>query len=98
MKRIFGYLLLIISGFIAFQSYQNAQPSPEIEAMSKAKACTDAEGCEIKGDRPHVLQTSITARRYQWETSGGSMVVTCEREYLWFGDWSCSGAPGQLAY
>ncbi|MEZ4385269.1 MAG: hypothetical protein R3A79_28330 [Nannocystaceae bacterium] len=97
MKRIFGYLLLIISGFIAFQSYQNAQPSPEIEAMSKAQACT-AEGCEINGDRPHVLQTSITARRYQWETSAGSMVVTCEREYLWFGNWSCSGAPGQLAY
>ncbi len=98
MKRIFGYVLLIVSGFIAYQSYLNAQPSPEVEAMAKGRACTGAEDCEVKGDRPNVIQTSVVARRYQFLTSGGPVVVSCDREFLWFGDWTCQGAPGELAY
>ena len=98
MKRILGYLLLIVSGFIAIQSYQNAQPSPEVESMARNQACVGADGCEVKGERPNVIQTNIVARRYQWATSNGPVVVSCERQYLWFGDWSCSGSPGQLAY
>ena len=62
--------------------------------MSKKAACEGKEGCEVEGERPNVLQTSITNRRYQWQTNGEMMVVTCEREYVWLGDWSCSGAPG----
>jgi hypothetical protein len=98
MKRILGYVLLIVSGLIAYQSYLNAQPSPEVEAMAKGTACASAEGCEVKGDRPNVIQTSVVARRYQFLTSGGPVVVSCDREYLWFGEWSCAGAPGELAY
>lgn len=98
MKRILGYLLLIISGFIAYQSYANSQPSPQLESQSKVQACAGADGCEVKDARPNVIQTNIVARRYQWATSNGPVVVSCERQYLWFGEWSCASAPGQLAY
>ncbi len=98
MKRVVSFVIFGVCGFIAYQSYQNAQPSPQIEAMARSSACAGADGCEVKGERPNVIQTSVMSRRFQFATSSGDMVVTCEREYIWLGEWSCSGAPGQLAY
>ena len=96
MRRIVGYLLLIISGFIAFQSYQNAQPDAVTEGMARDAACSGKEGCKLSGDLANVIKTDVTSRSYQWATNHGPVVVTCERQYLWFGNWSCSGTPGEI--
>jgi len=100
MKRIVGPVVFCVCACIAYLSYLNSQPNPEIEAMAKAEACasSDVEGCEVKNDRPNVIQTSVVSSRYQFLTSGGAVVVTCKREYVLLGEWSCAGAPGELAY
>lgn len=98
MKRGLSFAIMIICAFVAFQSYSNSQPSPQIESMSRDTACGGAAGCEVKNERPNVLQTSIFERRYQWLTSNGNVVVTCKREYVWWGKWGCTSAPGELAY
>lgn len=96
MRRILGYLLLIISGFIAYQSYLNAQPDAITEGMAREAACAGKEGCKLSGDLPNVMKTDVTSRTYQWATSAGPVVVTCKREYVWFGEWSCAGAGGEI--
>lgn len=98
MKRGISIAIMIICGFVAYQSYVNSQPNPTMEAMSRDSACAGADGCTVKNERPNVLKTSIFNRQYQWATSGGNVVVTCKREYVWWGNWSCASAPGELAY
>ena len=98
MKRVASIVIFAIFAFIALQSYKNAQPSPQIEAMARSTACAGTYGCEVKGERPNVIQTSVMSRRFQFATSSGDMVVTCKREYVWLGEWSCSASAGQLAY
>ncbi|MBK8263315.1 MAG: hypothetical protein IPK80_18470 [Nannocystis sp.] len=96
MRRIAGYLLLIISGFIAYQGFSNAQPDPHTEGLARDLVCAGIDGCSLKGEQWNARETSITARRYQWATSAGPVVVRCEREYLFAGNWACTRSQGEI--
>lgn len=98
MKRGLSFAIFALCGVFAFLSYTNAQPSPQIKGLSRQTACGGAEGCVVKNDDPNVAMTSIFNHRYQWLTSNGNVVVTCKREYVFFGEWSCASAPGELAH
>lgn len=98
MKRGISIAIMIICGFIAFQSYSNAKAGPQVKPLSRESACAGVEGCEVKGDEPSVLMTSTFDHQYQWGTTKGSVVVTCKREYVFVGKWGCTSRPGELAH
>jgi hypothetical protein len=38
----------------------------------------------------------VIRHRYEFNTTQGMMTVTCKRQLLFFGEWSCTVAEGRL--
>jgi hypothetical protein len=89
MRRLIGPALLLASILLAYQSYVNAQPSAEIEAMARGAACQPAAICGAKGGQVQEIQTSSFGHRYRFGVQGGAKWVACKRAWIVGGAWSC---------
>lgn len=85
-----GWVLLALSLYATYEGWRNSQPEPATETMSKPIACQGREGCTVKGERPSEIRTDFFGRDYTWATSAGPVKVSCQREYVLQGAWSCA--------
>ena len=99
MSQVFGYLLLALCLFVAYQGYENSRSEAALsmaEHDAQSVACEIDPSCVLTREQPRVIKADVFRRRYEFQTSTGPVVVTCDRRYIWLGEWSCSAAPGQL--
>ena len=99
MKKAFWFVVLVLCAALSYLSFQNGQPSLEVQRMSKDAACKDLKDCEITADLPFQSATSSFGHKYFWGTKAGNVSVSCKREYMFVGNWQCvrdadPGAPG----
>jgi len=81
---------------VSFQAWNNGKLGPETADLSKAHACDLDSSCIVLDDNARVGKTSALDRRYEYKTTHGMMVVTCAREWVFFGAWACTPSPGRL--
>jgi hypothetical protein len=96
MKKWVGWVLLAITLVLAFQGYVNAQNDPKTEELSREAAQSVDTQAIIRGAHPVVVKTDIVRRRYEWQTTEGSISVVCMRSAVFFGNWSCTAQEGSL--
>lgn len=96
MKGWVGYILLAASLVVAYQGFQNTRADPSTEELAQSVACDVTGDCVLKNDRPSEVRTDVFQRRYQWRSTEGPIVVTCRRQYVFFGGWSCDPERGSL--
>jgi hypothetical protein len=106
LRSIGSYILLAVALFVGYQGFQNSRPQADTEELSRSHACDLDSSCIVVGvkshrrgsdeSRPTSVRTDITQRRYEWETSLGSVVVTCKRAKIFLGSWSCTTEKGKL--
>jgi CTP:molybdopterin cytidylyltransferase MocA len=94
--RIFAYVLLAVAIVISFQGWRNAQVTSASTAMAKDHACDLDSSCIVLDDQPRVGRADVIRHRYEFKTTHGMMTVTCKRQLLFFGPWSCTVAEGRL--
>jgi hypothetical protein len=93
-KKVMGGLVLAVCLLISYQAWQNARLDPETEALSMEAA--EADGAVLQRERPNFTRTDPVRRRYEWRTDQGQKVVTCMRDMVFFGGWSCEAVPGSI--
>ncbi|RMG95837.1 MAG: hypothetical protein D6705_12770 [Deltaproteobacteria bacterium] len=96
MGRIASYLLLAACIVVGYQGYENAREAPARamgEGLAMQTACEIHPQCVVSAG-PTKITADITRRRYLYRTSHGLVVVTCTRDYVFFGDWSCTSERG----
>jgi hypothetical protein len=94
--RIFAYVLLAASIVIAFQGWKNAQLTPETAKLARDHACDLDPTCMVLDEQPRLGRADVIRHRYEYKTTThGVVTVTCKRELLFFGEWSCTVEPGQ---
>jgi hypothetical protein len=98
MKKVFWYLLFGASLFVSYMGYQNATVTPQLKAQARSVACMGIEGCTIEATEPFMYKTGITGQTYGWGTSSGNVTVTCKREFMFAGNWTCASenSPNQV--
>ena len=99
MSQLFGYVLLALCLFIGYQGYENSRESAAFEmagGLAKRAACEVDPSCVLTRDTPRVIKADVFRRRYEFETSVGTTVVSCDRRYIWLGNWSCTAEKGNL--
>jgi CTP:molybdopterin cytidylyltransferase MocA len=94
--RIFGFLLFSTCAVLSYQAWQNGHLSSATEALAKQHACDADPSCIVLDDRPRVGKADVIRHRYEFMTSMGIMTVTCKREMVLFGTWTCTPAEGRL--
>jgi hypothetical protein len=98
VHRVISYVLLAGCLFLAWVGFENANQAAT-EAMgaglAKAAACSIDAACVLRTG-PNVMRADVLRRRYQYETDQGPVTVTCDRQYIWLGEWSCRSARGPL--
>lgn len=94
--RIFAYVLLAAAIVISFQGWKNAQLTPATAALAKEHACDLDSSCIVLDEQPRVGRADVIRHRYEYKTTHGMMTVTCKRQLLFFGAWSCTTAEGQM--
>ncbi|HLT39101.1 MAG TPA: hypothetical protein VK034_22610 [Enhygromyxa sp.] len=94
--RIFAYVLLAVSIVISFQGWQNAQLTPATTKLAKDHACDLDSSCIVLDEQPRVGRADVIRHRYEFKTTHGMMTVTCKRQLLFFGEWSCTPAEGRM--
>ncbi|MCA9713761.1 MAG: hypothetical protein H6713_31625 [Myxococcales bacterium] len=91
MKKAFWFVVLVLCAALSYLSFQNGQPSLEVQRMSKDAACKDLADCEITVDLPYQMSTSSFGHKYFWGTTKvGNIEVACKREYMFVGNWQCA--------
>ena len=98
MEKLWGYVLLALFLFLAYQSYENANRGALEEmadGLARATACDIDAACVLQSG-PHVMKSDILKRQYQFKTDQGNVVVTCDRRYIWIGTWACGSERGSL--
>lgn len=94
--RMFAFALLALSGLLSYQAWQNAQLTAETMALAKSHACDMDSSCIVTDDQPRVGKADVFRHRYEYNTTHGMMTVTCKRELVFFGDWSCTPEKGRM--
>lgn len=94
--RIFAYVLLAAAIVVSFQGWKNAKLSSETAALAKDHACDLDSSCIVLDDQARVGRADVIRHRYEYKTTHGMMTVTCKRELLFFGAWSCAPAEGRM--
>ncbi|MCA9693948.1 MAG: hypothetical protein KC636_30450 [Myxococcales bacterium] len=98
MKKAFWWIVLLACAFVSFMGWQNAQEDPTVQQMAATAACAGKEGCTVPmKDALNMYKYGIVGKTYGFNTSQGSVVVECKREYMFFGDWSCAALGGAAA-
>ena len=93
--RIFAYVLLAVAIVISFQGWKNAQLTPETAKLARDHACDLDSSCIVLDEQPRLGRADVIRHRYEFKTTHGMMTVTCKREQLFFGAWSCTVEAGQ---
>ena len=105
LRSIISYVLIALLLFVTYQGYQNSRPRDDTLVLSRSHACDLDNGCIIVGvhrgrgvdaQTPTAIKTDPIRRRYEWETNGGSVTVTCKRTRYFLGPWECSAARGKI--
>jgi hypothetical protein len=94
--RLFGIALLAISALLSYQAWNNAKLTPETMALAKQHACDLDSSCIVLDDQPRVGKADVLRHRYEYKTTHGMMTVTCKRELVFFGAWSCTPEEGRM--
>lgn len=94
--RIFAYVLLGAAIVISYQGWKNSQLTPATAALAKEHACDLDSSCIVLDDVPRIGRADVIRHRYEYKTTLGVMTVTCKRELLFFGAWSCTPANGRM--
>ena len=94
--RMFGIVLLAGSALLSFQAWNNAKLTPESMAMAKDHACDLDSSCIVTDGQPRVGKADVFRHRYEYNTTHGMMTVTCKRELVFFGEWSCTPERGRM--
>ncbi len=96
-KQVAAYSVLVVCGVLVYQGYENAQPRPATEQMALNTACDFDDGnCTVRDDRPREIRTNPVQRQYQFSTTQGPVIVTCRRDLLFFGAWTCTPVAGSF--
>ena len=95
-SRILAFALLAISGVISYQAWNNAKLTVASMDLAKEHACDLDSSCIVLDDKPRVGKADVIQHRYEFNTTHGMMTVTCKREMVFFGEWSCSPELGRL--
>lgn len=96
-RQIFPYIILAIALAATVLGFQNSRLTPEGEALARDHACTVDGACIVQRDRPREMRSDPIRRRYQFDTTVGSVVVTCKREYFFVGKWKCVSEKGVMS-
>lgn len=94
--RLFAYVLLGICGVLSYQAWKNSKLTVETMNLAKDHACDMDSSCIVLDAEPRVGAADVVRHRYEYNTTHGMMTVTCKRELLLFGDWTCSPEPGRM--
>ncbi|MEE9382483.1 MAG: hypothetical protein V3V08_03620 [Nannocystaceae bacterium] len=94
MKQLLSYVLFGGSLVVAYQAYENARLRPDTEHLARMTACTVDAACIVATEHPREERSGPMGRRYQWRTTVGSVLVKCERRYIFFGAWACEAERG----
>jgi hypothetical protein len=93
VKKASAYVLAAVCLFITYQGYENSRLRPNTHDLSIQAA---ERISAVDESRPREQRTDPVRRRYEWHTSIGPVVVTCQREFVFLGDWSCTAVQGSL--
>lgn len=93
--RIAAYVLLAVSIVISFQGWKNAQLTPETAKLARGHACDLDSSCIVLDEQPRIGRADVIRHRYEYNTTHGMMTVTCKRQWLFFGEWSCTVEKGR---
>jgi hypothetical protein len=96
ISRIFAYLLLALAIVLSYQGWGNAQLNSATAALAKDHACDLDSSCIVQDAQARISRADVIRHRYEYRTTHGVMTVTCKRELLFFGEWSCVPAPGAM--
>jgi hypothetical protein len=94
--RIFAYVLLGAAIVISYQGWKNSQLTTASAELAKQHACDLESTCMVTDDKPRVGRADVIRHRYEFNTTQGMVTVTCKRQLLFFGEWSCTVAEGRL--
>ena len=86
MRKVVTYVLAALSALIAFQGYQNSKLTPQTRAMAKKVACAVKQCSQFE---PTAERSTILSHQYEYATMHGPYIVTCSRQFVFFGSWSC---------
>jgi hypothetical protein len=95
-SRIFAIVLFATCGVLSYQAWRNGQLSTVTEALAKQHACDVDPTCMVSEERPRLGKADVIRHRYEFMTTMGVKTVTCQRELIFFGDWTCTAADGRM--
>lgn len=94
--RIFAYALLAIAIVISYQAWKNGQLSPVTADLAKQHACDMDSSCIVLDSQPRLGKANAIQHQYEFKTTHGIMTLTCQRELIFFGPWSCTPEKGRM--
>ncbi len=94
--RILTFTLLATACVLSYQGWQNAQLSQTTMDLAKAHACDLDSSCIVLDEQARIGRADVIRHRYEFKTTHGMMTVTCKRELLFFGAWSCTPQEGRM--
>ena len=94
--RLFGFVLLGVTGYLSYVAYGNAQLTSESMAMAKDHACDMDSSCIVLDGQARVGKADVIRHRYEYKTTHGMMTVTCQRKLFLFGEWQCTPEEGRM--
>ncbi len=98
MQSVMAFLVVVLCLFVVVQGVENSSQSATEDmgqSLAKEHACDIDSACVLKGG-PSVTKSDAFRRRYQFTTDQGSVTVTCTREHIWVGPWSCRSERGSI--
>jgi hypothetical protein len=95
VRSLVAYVVLAACIFVSYQGYENARGGEETEDLARRHACDVEPTCVLKSERAS-QKSDMFRRRYEWQTTVGPVLVTCRREHMFLGAWSCKAEPGRL--
>lgn len=96
MKKYVGWVLLAICLVVTYQGWQTSSGVAETQDPAQTVACNVGDDCVVTGTEPSAIKSDFMTRQYQFNTSKGPVTVTCKRQYLFFGNFSCTPKLGSL--
>lgn len=96
MKQYVGWSLLLVCLVATYQGWQTSKGVADTQDRARAVACDIGEECVISHEQPRAVKADFMARKYEFKTSVGPATVTCKREYVFFGSFSCTSSIGSI--
>lgn len=97
MKTYVGWVLLAICLVCTYQGFQTSRGVADTEGAARSVVCdSGGKDCLLAQEKPSVVKADFMSRQYQFDTSEGPVTVTCTRQYIFFGGFSCTSTAGSL--